>query len=167
MLNQPRCLHSRCSVAGSRAPWSHAFSKPLGAHHGWLCGCTCGGACVSVARTWWPCGRAAHAPAIGATAWILGTPCSQTFVGCDAVVACQRNTHAREAQALVRPMRAVHPGEQGAVKRGRRFSAARIFCGVDRRRTTVKGYPNLKIDLHVRIPTSLHQGFPWLRPIQA
>ncbi|KAL7465823.1 hypothetical protein ACHAXS_006587 [Conticribra weissflogii] len=28
-------------------------------------------------------------------------------------------------------------------------------------------YPNLKIDLHVRIPTSLHQSFPWLRPIQA
>ena len=28
-------------------------------------------------------------------------------------------------------------------------------------------YPNLTIDLHVRIATSLHQGFPWLRPIQA
>ena len=28
-------------------------------------------------------------------------------------------------------------------------------------------YPNLTIDLHVRIATSLHQSFPWLRPIQA
>ena len=28
-------------------------------------------------------------------------------------------------------------------------------------------YPNLTIDLHVRIATSLHQSFPWLYPIQA
>ncbi|KAL7458297.1 hypothetical protein ACHAWC_010980 [Mediolabrus comicus] len=28
-------------------------------------------------------------------------------------------------------------------------------------------YPNLMIDLHVRITTSLHQSFPWLRPTQA
>jgi len=28
-------------------------------------------------------------------------------------------------------------------------------------------YPNLTIDLHVRIATSLHQSFPWLHPIQA
>jgi hypothetical protein len=28
-------------------------------------------------------------------------------------------------------------------------------------------YPALTIDLHVRIATDLHQGFPWLRPGQA
>ena len=28
-------------------------------------------------------------------------------------------------------------------------------------------YPNLWIDLHVIIQTSLHQSFPWLRPVQA
>ncbi|ESO05439.1 hypothetical protein HELRODRAFT_92454, partial [Helobdella robusta] len=28
-------------------------------------------------------------------------------------------------------------------------------------------YPNLTIDLHVRIATSLHQSFLWLHPIQA
>jgi hypothetical protein len=28
-------------------------------------------------------------------------------------------------------------------------------------------YPALTIDLHVRIATDLHQGFPWLRPDQA
>lgn len=28
-------------------------------------------------------------------------------------------------------------------------------------------YPNLKINLHVRIHSNLHQSFPWLRPIQA
>eukprot|EP00661_Eupelagonemidae_sp_cell13_P025937 gene25939-gene98 len=28
-------------------------------------------------------------------------------------------------------------------------------------------YPNLTIDLHVRIATSLHQSFPWLHPTQA
>ena len=28
-------------------------------------------------------------------------------------------------------------------------------------------YPNLKINLHVRIQSNLHQSFPWLRPIQA
>ncbi|KAL3810463.1 hypothetical protein ACHAXA_002731, partial [Cyclostephanos tholiformis] len=28
-------------------------------------------------------------------------------------------------------------------------------------------YPNLMIDLHVRITTSLHQSFPWLCPTQA
>ena len=27
-------------------------------------------------------------------------------------------------------------------------------------------YPNLTIDLHVRIATSLHQSFPWLHPTQ-
>ena len=27
-------------------------------------------------------------------------------------------------------------------------------------------YPNLTIDLHVRIATSLHQSFPWLHPSQ-
>jgi hypothetical protein len=28
-------------------------------------------------------------------------------------------------------------------------------------------YPAPTIDLHVRIATDLHQGFPWLRPDQA
>ena len=28
-------------------------------------------------------------------------------------------------------------------------------------------YPNLTIDLHVRIATSLHQSFLWLHPVQA
>ena len=28
-------------------------------------------------------------------------------------------------------------------------------------------YPSLTIDLHVRTASSLHQGFPWLRPTQA
>ncbi len=28
-------------------------------------------------------------------------------------------------------------------------------------------YPSLTIDLHVRIATVLHQGFPWLQPTQA
>ena len=28
-------------------------------------------------------------------------------------------------------------------------------------------YSDLKIDLHVRTPTSLHQSFPWLHPTQA
>jgi hypothetical protein len=28
-------------------------------------------------------------------------------------------------------------------------------------------YANLTIDLHVRTAASLHQGFPWLRPIHA
>jgi hypothetical protein len=28
-------------------------------------------------------------------------------------------------------------------------------------------YPVQTIDLHVRIATDLHQGFPWLRPDQA
>ena len=27
-------------------------------------------------------------------------------------------------------------------------------------------YPDLTIDLHVRIVTSLHQSFPWLHPTQ-
>ena len=28
-------------------------------------------------------------------------------------------------------------------------------------------YPDQTNDLHVSIDTSLHQGFPWLRPVQA
>ena len=41
-----------------------------------------------------------------------------------------------------------------------------------RRGQTIRGeraplYPNLTIDLHVRTAASLHQGFPWLHPIQA
>ena len=56
---------------------------------------------------------------------------------------------------------------------GKTATAAATYTG-DFRFGTKDGFgkmkypnPNLMINLHVRIATSLHQGFPWLHPTQA